>query len=541
MALPTKNAGTGVVRQGAGLVVVAALIVWGLYLAGMFSAPPAPEMAKAPVARPQEESPVAQATPDPESEPATSDQSPGPVQALAAPTFDVVRVEADGGTIIAGTAAPGSMVAILLDEVEQDRVQAGSDGKFASLLTLPIAQTPRVLTLQAQLGDRSAGSEDQIILAPSPRPEPVAQADAVAEVPTQMAQAEDAQPQSLAETAPTSEAPKAGADPAAESVQTAPKAGAAVAASDPDTGDDVAKSKDPVPDSVPAPVDTSRTAAVALDLVQPDDAPADLPVAETKPETPGAPVVPAAPPAGPADDAVAMADAPHSDTSAAPVPPVAPAETAASETPSENPEPIQLTSDLPSPGTEQQPEPKPESVAVLRAGAGGVELLQPAQPEAPDAATGVALGTISYSEQGEVVLNGRAPEGSVIRIYLDNVQIADLGATPDGRWRGELGGVEPGVYTLRLDELDGTGKVRSRVETPFQRAAPEVLKPPGNETLADTPLIRAVTVQAGDTLWAISRERYGDGVLYVRVFEANRDHIRNPDLIYPGQVFNIPE
>ena len=51
----------------------------------------------------------------------------------------------------------------------------------------------------------------------------------------------------------------------------------------------------------------------------------------------------------------------------------------------------------------------------------------------------------------------------------------------------------------------------------------------------------AVTVQKGDTLWAISRESYGEGVLYVRVFEANRDRIRNPDLIYPGQVFTIPE
>jgi nucleoid-associated protein YgaU len=50
-----------------------------------------------------------------------------------------------------------------------------------------------------------------------------------------------------------------------------------------------------------------------------------------------------------------------------------------------------------------------------------------------------------------------------------------------------------------------------------------------------------VTVQTGDTLWAISRERYGDGVLFVRVFEANRDSIRDPNLIYPGQVFSLPE
>ncbi|MCC6517211.1 MAG: LysM peptidoglycan-binding domain-containing protein, partial [Tabrizicola sp.] len=43
------------------------------------------------------------------------------------------------------------------------------------------------------------------------------------------------------------------------------------------------------------------------------------------------------------------------------------------------------------------------------------------------------------------------------------------------------------------------------------------------------------------TLWGIAQERYGDGVLYVQVFEANKDKIKNPDLIYPGQVFSVPE
>ena len=90
----------------------------------------------------------------------------------------------------------------------------------------------------------------------------------------------------------------------------------------------------------------------------------------------------------------------------------------------------------------------------------------------------------------------------------------------------------------------------SRIETPFKRESPDVLQPPQDPNAVaqgDTadggpvPLIRAVTVQQGDTLWAISRARYGDGVLYVRVFEANRGDIRDPDLIYPGQVFKLPQ
>jgi nucleoid-associated protein YgaU len=53
--------------------------------------------------------------------------------------------------------------------------------------------------------------------------------------------------------------------------------------------------------------------------------------------------------------------------------------------------------------------------------------------------------------------------------------------------------------------------------------------------------VRLVTVQPGNTLWGISRRSYGEGTLFVRVFEANRARIRDPDLIYPGQVFTVPD
>ena len=51
----------------------------------------------------------------------------------------------------------------------------------------------------------------------------------------------------------------------------------------------------------------------------------------------------------------------------------------------------------------------------------------------------------------------------------------------------------------------------------------------------------SVTVQPGFTLWQIATEQLGAGTRYVQVFEANKDQIRDPDLIYPGQVFAIPE
>ncbi len=66
-------------------------------------------------------------------------------------------------------------------------------------------------------------------------------------------------------------------------------------------------------------------------------------------------------------------------------------------------------------------------------------------------------------------------------------------------------------------------------------------QPAAVETAQAAPKLVTVTVQPGFTLWGIAQERYGDGVLYVQVFEANRDRIRDPDLIYPGQVFAVPE
>ncbi|WP_171167538.1 LysM peptidoglycan-binding domain-containing protein [Ruegeria sp. HKCCA0370] len=197
------------------------------------------------------------------------------------------------------------------------------------------------------------------------------------------------------------------------------------------------------------------------------------------------------------------------------------------------------TADLPT----QTPEPD-QQIAVLRSGEEGVELVQPpvVRDTPPDQ---IALDTIGYSDTGNVQLTGRVQDGAAVRLYLNNRLIADLDPKEDGSWRSDLEGIDPGVYTLRVDAVNTDGTVLSRVETPFKREPVEVLDAAVAASQAnaqgEAPAIRSVTVQRGDTLWAISRDRFGDGVLYVRLFEANRDLIRDPDLIYPGQVFTIPE
>jgi LysM repeat protein len=54
------------------------------------------------------------------------------------------------------------------------------------------------------------------------------------------------------------------------------------------------------------------------------------------------------------------------------------------------------------------------------------------------------------------------------------------------------------------------------------------------------PTTTTYTVVKGDTLWAIAKKYYGNGAKYTKIYEANKDKIKNPNLIYPGQVFTIP-
>jgi nucleoid-associated protein YgaU len=51
---------------------------------------------------------------------------------------------------------------------------------------------------------------------------------------------------------------------------------------------------------------------------------------------------------------------------------------------------------------------------------------------------------------------------------------------------------------------------------------------------------RSYTVKAGDTLSKIAKAHYGDANQYSKIFEANRDKLKDPDKIFPGQVLTIP-
>jgi nucleoid-associated protein YgaU len=190
------------------------------------------------------------------------------------------------------------------------------------------------------------------------------------------------------------------------------------------------------------------------------------------------------------------------------------------------------------------PDAAPATPAILAISGDGIEIVQPAMPAdtPPEVMSNVALDTITYDPQGEVVLQGRALGQGFVQVYVDNMPVSRLPVDAQGRWRGDLPDVDTGVYTLRIDDIDSARDVVSRIETPFLREDPAaIVETMAAEVGSPEFSIATRTIQPGNTLWAIAEERYGSGVLYVNVFEANKDRIRDPDLIYPGQVFLMPE
>ena len=143
----------------------------------------------------------------------------------------------------------------------------------------------------------------------------------------------------------------------------------------------------------------------------------------------------------------------------------------------------------------------------------------------------MTVHSVDYDDQGNLHISGRARPGALVQLYLDNVFIGLTETDGDGAWTLSPGNqVEPGLYKLRADQVNERGKVLARVSLPFSRAEPLTDMVPGT----------FVIVQPGNSLWRLARRTYGSGIQYAVIFEANRDQIKDPDLIYPGQVFTMP-
>jgi nucleoid-associated protein YgaU len=143
----------------------------------------------------------------------------------------------------------------------------------------------------------------------------------------------------------------------------------------------------------------------------------------------------------------------------------------------------------------------------------------------------------------ELTLNARLPDGTVVSSKQGvKVTVNDVGASS-------------GAAQSRAAYVPGSApQTRPPSQPPLRTAIPHesvALKPvqanlgsPAPEERVSSPAVapRNLTkvVSRGDSLWRISRIAYGDGTRYAIVYRANRDRIRDPNLIHPGQILVLP-
>ena len=430
------------------------------------AAAPAPAATTAPAGGEQ----VASAEPPPTA--ATPGKPAAPAMAKSAPivpSFDVVRVEPTGETVVAGQAAPGAKVDVLDGAAVVASATANDRGEWALALDNALKPGTHDLAIRMTSKDGAVSTlSDERVAVEVPKP---GSKDVLVVVNT------PDKPSRVLEL-PGGKVPAAsGGEQVASAAGTAP-AGEAPAAA---TGSAPAK-----PGEVAA-LAPKSPAAQSPDLVK------------SPPGEPGT--------AGSAPTATAPSE-PATNAAAG----NAPAAPATAET-------------APAPA----------------------EPAKPAPPK-PD----VAVSAVEADTAGTLYVAGTAATDQTVRVYLNDKPLGEAKPSPSGTWLVEVHHeVPPGSYQVRADQVSGPdGKVIARAEVPFERKIEVAsLKASGDTGTAAAspadasgklPQVQTVIIKKGDNLWTIARDTWGRGITWSTLYQANKDQIRNPHWIYPGQVFIMP-
>ena len=522
--------------------------------------PAAPEASEAPEA---EEVQEAEADVEPTPEGVTE-----PV--IRRPVIEVARVDPSGEVLLAGQGSAKATIEALVDDAVAVSGEIGADENFVLFFDIEPSDQPRIISLRRVDGDEFVYSEQEVIVAPGQIKAPIAVAVAD-EAPAPEPEVEVVE-DDIAAIEDTSESVE---DVTSTETKVAPaQSDAQLSETLQNNGDTVARvSTQNIEETAESVVETTQV-DVPAEVIKAPETTEETATATLPDETTPSVTTEMADQVKEVQDA--LENAAEQVATAVATTAEAASETAVEETieiaktvvegtkPAEaavadlaevgdtaekvaDPDPAEEGSETSESNIAAAPEQpvqvdvaqQEDTPTVMIADVSGVKIVSkaPTSAENPE----IFLDTISYDDEGALTLAGRGVSSGIVRLYLNNAVFGETPTDALGAWSYDASAIEPGVYTLRIDQLNAdASKVLARMETPFKREARSKLQE--QLSAAESPArINVVTVQPGNTLWGISRERYGQGILYVQVFEANRDKIRDPDLIYPGQIFNLPD
>ncbi|MFO1183722.1 MAG: LysM peptidoglycan-binding domain-containing protein [Bauldia sp.] len=483
------------------------------------------------------------------------------------PSFDLIRVEPNGAAVLAGQAEPGAKVEIMDAGKAIATGKANLRGEWVLSLDRPLTTGAHDLALRTTAVDQGTqtvsdqriavhvppkGSTDVLVVATAPnRP------SRIFELPP----SPPAAPPGSNLAGPTGGAappPRAASQPAPTGRATPgePPAPTTVADTAPAPADRSSGRNRRLGESVPVATGGEQLAAVGPGGPAEPAAPAPGAVDLVRGGVAAAAAPPAASPRAGAD-AVALAATPAAEArrpavegviaATDPAPAQSPGAAAAARTRAfVGPEQTGAIAAAPSPAGAREaptltaPPPRPGTAGPPPA---QLALAQPAGVR--DAAVALAapaltVEAVEVDTDGKLYVAGAAAAIDTVRLYVDDAFVGEVQPL-GGRWLLDTKrDLKPGRYAIRADQVSGpNGTVIARAEVPFEREADApALRPVGPNGPTEP---QTVIIRRGDNLWGISRRVYGDGLRYSVIYQANVDQIRNPNKIYPGQVFVVPQ
>ena len=170
---------------------------------------------------------------------------------------------------------------------------------------------------------------------------------------------------------------------------------------------------------------------------------------------------------------------------------------------------------------------KPKVAKLLNSDLENIDLLN-----LENISDGITIDILSYSPSGHIIISGRTLPNNNLKFLKSAKVIGTTKSDENGIWKFTLEG-----NNLSNEKISVTTNINGE-EVILSYSQSELKERFENKKFKFVD--KKIIVQQGNSLWRIARKALGGGIFYTEIYENNSKKIKNPDLIFPGQVFNIP-